>query len=76
MFRKIKMENNRNWKEKNKNYLKELQNFLDKADNIEDQNLKNKIIYQMLKCDDILTRIAENRFQEFYKLGYYNAKRE
>ena len=38
--------------------------------------IKNKIIYQMLKCDDILTKIAENRFQEFYKLGYYNAKRE
>lgn len=67
---------NKDWKEKNKIYLKELQNFFDKADNIEDSNLKQKIIGQMLKCDDILTKIAESRFEEFYKLGYKNAKRE
>ena len=67
---------NKDWKEKNKNYLKELQNFFDKADNIEDNNLKQKIIRQMLKCDDILTKIAESRFEEFYKLGYKNAKKE
>ena len=66
---------NKDWKEKNKNYLKELQNFFDKADNIEDNNLKQKIIGQMLKCDDILTKIAESRFEEFYKLGYKNAKK-
>ena len=67
---------NKDWKEKNKNNLKELQNFFDKADNIEDNNLKQKIIGQMLKCDDILTKIAESRFEEFYKLGYKNAKKE
>lgn len=67
---------NKDWKEKNKNYLKELQNFFDKADNIENNNLKQKIIGQMLKCDDILTKIAESRFEEFYKLGYKNAKKE
>ena len=67
---------NKDWKEKNKKYLKELQNFFDKADNISDENLRNKVIGQMLKCDDILTKIAENRFQEFYKLGYKNAKKE
>ena len=67
---------NKDWKEKNKNYLKELQNFFDKADNIEDNNLKQKIIGQMLKCDDILTKIAESRFEEFYKLGYKDAKKE
>ena len=67
---------NKDWKEKNKNYLKELQNFFDKADNIEDNNLKQKIIGQMLKCDDILTKIAESRFDEFYKLGYKKAKKE
>ena len=77
MTRNIKVNiNNKDWKEKNKNYLKELQNFFDKADNIEDNNLKQKIIVQMLKCDDILTKIAESRFEEFYKLGYKNAKKE
>ena len=76
MLKKYKIENNRNWKEKNKNYLKELQNFFDKADNIEDQNLRQNIISQMLKCDNILTQIAESRFKKFYELGYNNAKRE
>ncbi len=77
MTRNIKENiDNKDWKEKNKNYLKELQNFFDKADNIEDNNLKQKIIGQMLKCDDILTKIAESRFEEFYKLGYKNAKKE
>lgn len=77
MTRNIKENiDNKDWKEKNKNYLKELQNFFDKADNIEDNNLKQKIIGQMLKCDDILTKIAESRFEEFYKLGCKNAKKE
>ena len=58
---------NKDWKEKNKNYLKELQNFFDKADNIEDNELKQLIIGQMLRCDNVLTKIAESRFQEFYK---------
>ena len=67
---------NKDWIEKNKKYLKELQNFFDKADNIEDNNLRKKIIGQMLKCDDILTKIAESRFEEFYRMGYKNAKKE
>lgn len=77
MIKNIKRNiDNKDWKEKNKIYLKELQNFFDKADSIEDNNLKQKIIGQMLKCDDILTKIAESRFEEFYKLGYKNAKKE
>ena len=67
---------NKEWKEKNKKYIKELQNFFDKADNITDTDLKRIIINQMLKCDDILTQIAELRFEEFYKLGYKHAKKE
>ncbi len=70
------MKKNRSWKEENKKYLKELQNFFDKADNIADEDLRNKIVGQMLRCDEILTRIAENRFEEFFKKGYKNAKKE
>ena len=70
------MKKNRSWKEENKKYLKELQNFFDKADNIADEDLRNKIVGQMLRCDEILTRIAENRFEEFFKLGYKTAKKE
>ena len=70
-----KFEKNRSWKEKNKNYLKELQSFLDKAENIKDEKLKKVVIGQMLRCDDILTKIAEERFKDFYKIGYRNAKK-
>ena len=51
----------REWKAKNENYLRELQKFLDIADNVSDEKLKLDIIYQMLKCDEILTKIAEER---------------
>ena len=78
MFRKNvrTIESSKEWKENNKEYLRELQNFFDKAENILDIELKQKIIGQMLKCDEILTKIAENRFEECYKLGYKNAKKE
>lgn len=52
------------WKSKSKEYLRELQIFLDKADNIENEDLKNEIIYQMLKCDKILTKIAQQKINE------------
>lgn len=64
------------WKEKNKEYLKELQNFLDKADNINDELLRKKVIEQMLRCDAVLTKLAEAEFERLYKLGYMNAKSE
>lgn len=66
----------REWKEKNKIYLRELQNFFDKADNITDDSLKQKIIGQMLRCDDILTKVAEKEFMHFYEIGYNKAKEE
>ena len=49
----------RDWKEKNQDYLQALEKFLDVVDNINDDSLKIDIIYKMLKCDEILTRIAE-----------------
>lgn len=52
------------WKTKSKEYKKELQKFLDKAENIENEELKNDIISQMLKCDKILTKIAEQKIEE------------
>jgi len=76
MLKKFRIKSDRNWKEKNKNYLRELQNFFDKADNIEDKDLRQIIDGQMLRCDNVLTELAENRFEKCYKLGYYNAKRE
>lgn len=46
---------------KNKSYLKELQRFFDLADNIPNENLRKRIIYQMLKCDETITEIFEKR---------------
>lgn len=65
MFNKNKhIEQFPKWKSKNKEYMKELQLFLDKAENIENEELKNDIICQMIKCDKILTKIAQ---EEIYK---------
>lgn len=55
-----KKEEKRNWKEKNKRYLNQLQRFLDATDRIQEEELRNHIIAQMLKCDLILTELAEN----------------
>ena len=40
-------ENKMRWKEENKRYLLEMQKFLDRVDNIEDEKLKESIIYQI-----------------------------
>lgn len=53
----------REWKEKNKNYINALEKFLDVVDNVENEELKLDIIYKMLKCDEILTKIAENNWK-------------
>ena len=65
---------NRDWKEKNKKYLKELQIFFDRVDNIKDDELRKSVICQMLICDEILTKIAEEKFSDFYIEGYKKAK--
>lgn len=48
--------------------------IFDRVDNIEDNELKNSIIRQVMICDEILTKIAESKFDEFYKEGYKEAK--
>ncbi len=66
-----KIQNNLDWKEKNKKYLFQLQKFLDATDSIEREDLKNNVITQMLKCDNILTQLAQREIQN-YKLKMYN----
>ena len=51
--------NNREKKKKNEKYLTNLQKFLDATDSIKDEELRRHIIGQMLKCDLVLTEIAE-----------------
>ena len=59
------VENNLAWKEKNKEYLNQLQKFLDSTDSIEREDLKNNVIAQMLKCDNILTKAAQKEIQKY-----------
>lgn len=62
-FTKENTPNDREWKEKNKGYLRQLQKFLDVADNIEREDLRKSVIAEMLKCDMILTELAERQFR-------------
>ena len=61
------MEIDSKWKNENQDYVNALQKFLDKAENIENEELRREIIIQMLKCDDILTKLAEKIFDELNK---------
>ncbi len=54
------------WKTKNRIYLKQLQKFLDLADNIADEDLRKRIIYQMHKCDETLTKMIEEICEGLY----------
>ncbi|MGN1269492.1 MAG: hypothetical protein ACI4UU_01295 [Clostridia bacterium] len=63
-FSKNETSNSRDWKEKNKSYLNQLQKFLDATDRIKEEELRNHIIAQMLKCDLILTQIAEREIEK------------
>lgn len=56
-----------NWKNKDEQYLFELQKFLDISENIQDEELKKEVIAQMLKCDRIITKLAEDIFQKLEK---------
>ena len=42
------------WKTKNNRYLKELQKMFDIVENVEDEDLKRRIIIQYLKCDSVI----------------------
>lgn len=66
IMKKIK---NKNWKANSQKYLKELQAFLDKAENIQDEELRKEIIFQMLKCDNELTILAEEMFNMYHMKG-------
>ncbi len=61
----MKIIEDKNWKANGQKYLKELQTFLDKAENIENEELRKEIIFQMLKCDNELTLLAEGMFEKY-----------
>jgi len=61
------MELDEDWKKEGKRYLQELQKFLDKAENIENEELRKEVIIQMLKCDDELTKLANEKIKQALK---------
>lgn len=62
-FTKENTPSNKDWKEKNKGYLRQMQRFLDVADNIEREDLRKAVIAEMLKCDMILTELAQRQIR-------------
>lgn len=54
---------NEEWKTKNNKYLKELQRMLDIVDNVEDEDLKSRIITQYLRCDATITELAKKQMK-------------
>ena len=71
-FRKnkiMKKIENENWKAESPKYLKELQMFLDKAENIQNEELRKEIIFQMLKCDKELTDLANEMLSRYFEQG-------
>ena len=46
---------NQGWKINDKNYIRELQKMFDIIENVTDEELRNRIIIQYLKCDKIIT---------------------
>ena len=52
------------YKKQNQEYLMQMQRFFDIADNIKDEKLKKNIIYQKIRCDEILENLIIRFFQE------------
>ena len=52
------MKGNDEWKTKDKRYLKELQKMLDIVENVKDEELKNRILNQFVRHDELITELA------------------
>lgn len=53
-------------KKTNEEYIREMEKFLDTASNIEDEDLQERVIFQMLKCDKILTEMTEKLCKKYH----------
>lgn len=45
-----------NWRKCNYEYVENISKFLDIVDNVEDEKLKNRIIYQHFTCEKIIEK--------------------
>lgn len=46
------------WKVDDEDYLKELLKMLDIIENVQDEDLKTKLLFQYAKCDNLITKLA------------------
>lgn len=53
------------FKQTNEEYINEITRFLDVVSNIKDEELQEVIIFQMLRCDKILTEMTENLCKKY-----------
>lgn len=56
--------NEDDWKTKDNKYLKEVQKMFDIVENVEDEDLKRRIIIQYLKCDSLITELAKKMIKQ------------
>lgn len=55
------------FKRTNEEYIKQMERFLDIASNIKDKELQESIIFQMLRCEKILTDMTEKLCEKYNK---------
>lgn len=56
-----------NFKKTNEEYVKQIERFLDIASNIQDKDLQERIIFQMLRCDKILTDMTVKLCRKYHE---------
>ena len=59
---------------KNKEYLHLLENFNDLISNINDDNLRNNILYSYIKIENLLFNYISCTSKNFYELGFNDLK--
>ena len=52
------------WKTKDKRYLKELQRMFDIVENVKDEDLRNRILIQFVRCDELITELAREQISQ------------
>lgn len=59
---------------KNKEYLNLLEHFNDLIGNINDNNLRNNILYSYIKIENLLFNYISYTSKNFYELGFNDLK--
>lgn len=69
--KKIKI--NSDWQYEQPAYIKSIERLVDTMDQVENEKLKQKLIGQVIKCQELLAQDCEKIFTKMYLKGYGNA---